>query len=68
MYLKTHMIFEFVPLLLLLALAQAQPDYEHQDAWPGQCLTGLRQSPIDINSKTTLFCPKVGYYKITLIC
>lgn len=36
---------------------EADPDYQKQQTWKGQCNIGNRQSPINIVSNDAKFCP-----------
>lgn len=53
---------------LLTSVLAVGADYQDQANWPGACNTGSIQSPININTKMLNFCPKIGYYKLTLMC
>lgn len=41
-------IFKLSLLFCLIAFSACQ-DYNDQDGWGGECLTGIEQSPININ-------------------
>lgn len=63
MVIKTKKIS--ISLLLLAALLQVclgsgAVDYSDPSSWGGSCQIGTNQSPININTKTLNFCPKIN--------
>lgn len=56
----------FVLLLLILFVSQcSEADYSMQSAWPGICVTGLTQSPINVMTFALSSCPGNMQFSIT---